>query len=161
MLLDWLHVDCLYATGSVIQKAPIRITVFSGSWIPEWLDCNVMPVPSFWGFETIWRCGQGSDPALLLLCLVLWPLRCLNAPDFGNTVVMVCLHMKELVKFRKQFSMIYKLNLINFCEQIKNISVRNSSCVEYIFQSSKFGQFFLYNYLFKMELVLESMLWET
>ena len=63
--------------------------------------------------------------------------KCLNAPDFGNTVVMVCPHVKELVKFWNQFCMIY-----NFCEQIINISIRNSFCVEYIFQSSKFGHFF-------------------
>ena len=120
---------------------------FSGSWISEWLDCRGLPVPLFWGLGTVWRYDQGSDLGLV---------SCVLAPDFGNTVVMVCLHMKIYVKFWNQICMIFQLNFIQFCEQIIDISIRNSFCVEYIFQSSKFGYiFFWYNYLFKMELVFE------
>ena len=53
--------------------------------------------------ETVWRCGRGSDPGLQLLCLLLRPMRCLNAPDFGNTGVMVCLEISEPVLFDLQF----------------------------------------------------------
>ena len=89
-----------------------------------------------------------------MLCLVLWPLRCLNAPDFGNTVVMVCFHMKELVKFWNQYCRIYNLNLIHFCEQIINISIRHSFVLS-TFSKVQSLDSFLNNYLFEMELVFK------
>ena len=67
---------------------------------------------------------------------------------------MVCFHMKELVKFRNQFCRIYTLNLIHFCEQIINISIRHSFVLS-TFSKVQSLDSFLNNYLFEMELVFK------
>ena len=53
------------------------------------------------------------------------------------------------------FFMINKLNLKQLCEQTINISIRYFVCVvKYIFQRSKFWQFFFINMYFKWHLCL-------
>ena len=76
-----LHICWLYAVcnGVGYSGGPDSYDCFSGSWISDWLDWGVLPVTSVQGFETVWICGRRSDLGLLLSCLVLCPMRCLNA----------------------------------------------------------------------------------